>query len=258
MSFRPGRTVAVFPWGRTALPAGSPPSRRLRWRLETAGPGVEQPDCERRRASEARTRAEHVTWASILGGRDHSPPLPPHDPVVRLAGTARSQRHFKGHGDLGTEAEVTVLRRQLARPKLDRAVIAALSRLLPRHLRLHRIVTPVTLLAWHRRLVKQKWSYPNTTGRPLSRWRSVSWSGGWPGRTRDGDTGASKMNSSASGTGPAREPSGGSSPKPGSHPRRSGHHRPGSSSSPPRRPGSLRCDFLHVDTVFLKRLYVFS
>ena len=37
---------------------------------------------------------------------------------------------------------------------------------LPKHLRLHRIATPATLLAWHRRMVRNKWTYPDTTGRP--------------------------------------------------------------------------------------------
>ena len=80
-------------------------------------------------------------------------------------------------GDAAKDLEILVLRHQLAvlrrkstRPKLepgDRALLAAVSRVLPRSRWSCFFVTPETLLRWHRRLVAGAWTYPHRRpGRP--------------------------------------------------------------------------------------------
>lgn len=65
--------------------------------------------------------------------------------------------------------ELAVLRRQASVPRpswSDRALLAAPCQPLPKHLRAHRIVTPTTLLAWHRHLVTKHWTQPRPPGHP--------------------------------------------------------------------------------------------
>ena len=58
-----------------------------------------------------------------------------------------------------------MLRRQSPKPRLD-WLTGRLIQLLPAPVRKHRLVTPGTVLRWHRRLVARRWTYPNRLGRP--------------------------------------------------------------------------------------------
>ena len=134
--------------------------------------------------------------------------------------------------------ELAVLRRQITRPKpdwADRAMPAALARLLPAHLRMRRIVAPGTLLAWHRRLAKRKWTYPNAAGRPrIPRGSPRARRAAGPAEPALGIPaiqGELTGLGHRAGEGTIRLP-------PGSSPHRAGRHRPAGSSWPPRPRGS--------------------
>jgi hypothetical protein len=107
-----------------------------------------------------------------------------HDPLVTLRLIYQIFSKLLGwivlrtRSDTTKEIEILVLRHQLAvlqrrtsRPRMtrtDRALIAALIRLLPAHRRHGLLVTPATILRWHRQLIARRWTtQPTRPGRPV-------------------------------------------------------------------------------------------
>ena len=97
---------------------------------------------------------------------------------------------------------VVLQRRQPCRPGLnwaDRALLAILLGVIPKARRhgLRLLVTPDTIVRWHRDIVRRRWaarSMRGKTGRPRPVGTSGLWSCGWPGRTPSGGTAGSTVN----------------------------------------------------------------
>jgi hypothetical protein len=98
-------------------------------------------------------------------------------PLISLSRRSSGLSSDGGAGEFAKDVALMVLRHQLVvlgrqagRPSLrpaDRAFLAALARVLPRRRRQGLIVTPQTLLRWHRELVRRKWAQPRRSpGRP--------------------------------------------------------------------------------------------
>jgi putative transposase len=156
--------------------------------------------------------------------------------------------------------QVKVLSRKAGRPKLrrlDRAFLSAAARMLPRERRESFLVTPATLLRWHRELVRRKWTYRRKpVGRPPMssqvrelilrlaienpRWGCVRIQGELRGLGIR--VGATTIRSllKRNGLGPA--------------PRR--HGSSWSQFLRAQAQGVLACDFFSVETAFLHTLYV--
>jgi putative transposase len=167
--------------------------------------------------------------------------------------------------DTSKDVEILVLRHQLAvlqrrtpRPRLqwiDRAVIAALARLLPTRRRRGLLITPATILRWHRQLVTNRWTTPHArpaipAGLRRLVLRLATENPTWGYRRLHGELAGLGYQIGAStvwkilhhaGIDPAPRRAG---PSWAQFLRAQAH-------------GILACDLLHVDTITLHRLYVF-
>jgi putative transposase len=155
--------------------------------------------------------------------------------------------------------QLAVLRRQVARPRpswADRALQAALSRLVPRGRWPRMFVAPQTVLRWHRDLVRRRWTAPRRGGRPPTRptirqlvLRMAADNPGW---------GYRRIHGELIGLGHRLAPStvwlilrrAGIDPAP----RRTGQSWQQFLAA--QAEGILACDFAHVETVLLRRLYI--
>ncbi len=82
--------------------------------------------------------------------------------VVEVLRVPRMDAAAKNAEILVLRHQLAVLRRQVARPRLtwcDRALISLLASLVPRELWGSFLVTPQTILGWHRSLVRKRWTY---------------------------------------------------------------------------------------------------
>ena len=123
--------------------------------------------------------------------------------ITRVASWLRLSRRE----DAWKTAEILILRHQLAvlqrrQPRrlrlnwADRALLATLLSVIPKARRqgLRLLVTPDTILRWHRDIVRGRWAARSMCGKPGRRrpaGTSGPWSSGWPARTPNGATAGS-------------------------------------------------------------------